>query len=164
MSALSKALVCSIVTLSLLTHRGQVASAAKPLEGGVDPQRIEQISAMLGEQPLAFGPKIDDRAGWQRLAAVKPSSKAIREAEKDLASPLPEMTEELYMLFKKTGRRTAEYGRARSARYGRITRFTVAECLEDKGRSIPPLETAPRSICEEKTLDGLPAKSVPSPQ
>ena len=126
-------------------------AAVKPLEGGVAPQRIEQIVPMLGDQPFAFGPKIDDRQGWQRLAATKAYARAVREAEKVLAKPMPEMTAELYMLFKKTGRRTAEYGKVRSDRYGRITYYARAECLENKGRFIKPLEAALRSICAEKT-------------
>ena len=44
----------------------KTAATGQPLEGGVDPQRIRQIAPMLGAQPFAFGPKIDDRAGWQR--------------------------------------------------------------------------------------------------
>jgi len=126
-------------------------SVAAPLQGGVDPQRVQQISAMLGEQPFAFGPKIDDRDGWKRLAAISPFNKAVREAERALAKPMPEMTEEVYMLFKKTGRRTAEYNKVRSERHGRVALFTVAECIENKGRFLKSLESVLRSICEEKT-------------
>jgi hypothetical protein len=135
---------------------GMLASSAatavsQPLEGGVDPQRIRQIAALLGEQPFAFGPKIDDRAGWQRLAATKPYAGAVKDAEKALTKPMPEMTEELYMLFKKTGRRTKEYGKVRSERYDRVTRFARAECIENKGRFLKPLEATLKSICDEKT-------------
>lgn len=127
------------------------AATTQPLEGGVDPQRIRQIAQLLGEQPFAFGPKLDDRAGWQRLAATKAYSGAVKDAEKALAKPMPEMTEELYMLFKKTGRRTKEYGKVHGERYDRVTRFTRAECIENQGRFIKPLEAALQSICAEKT-------------
>lgn len=106
---------------------------------------------MLGEEPFAFGPKMEDRAGWGRLAKMEPFTRIVREAETALATPMPEMTEEVYLLFKKTGRRTAEYNRVRSARHGRVALFTLAECLENKGRLIQPLETVLRSVCEEKT-------------
>jgi len=82
-----KSLLCFLATLSFLIPRGDGASAARPLEGGVDPQRVEQISAMLGAQPFAFGPKIADRAAWQRLAATRPFAKAVKDAEQTLASP-----------------------------------------------------------------------------
>jgi hypothetical protein len=137
-------LVASIVSSAAL-------AAVKPLEGGVDPQRARQIAQMLDDQPFAFGPKIDDRTGWKRLAATKAYAGVVRDAKKALAKPIPEMTEELYMLFKKTGRRTAEYGKVRIDRYGRITRYARGECIENKGRFIKPLEAALKSICEEKT-------------
>ncbi|MEI7732327.1 MAG: heparinase II/III family protein [Verrucomicrobiota bacterium] len=127
------------------------AASPKPLEGGVPPQRIEQISAMLSEQPFAFGPKINDREAWQRLAAHKAFAKVVKDAEKTLATPMLEMTEEIYMLFKKTGRRTAEYNKVRGDRYGRVSRFAMAECIENKGRFIKPLEAVLRAICQEKT-------------
>ena len=106
---------------------------------------------MLADEPFAFGPKIDDREGWKRLAAMKTYAERCSGCRRGLASPMPEMTEELYMLFKKTGRHTVEYGKVRSDRYGRITRYARAECIENKGRFIKPLEAALKSICEEKT-------------
>ncbi|MCX7049486.1 MAG: heparinase II/III family protein [Candidatus Sumerlaeota bacterium] len=126
-------------------------TAAGPLEGGVDPQRIQQIAAMLDEQPFAFGPKIADRDGWKRLAANKAYANVVKDAEKAAASPMPEMTEEIYMQFKQTGRRTSEYAKCRSARYKTVPQYTHAECIENKGRFLKPLEAAMRSICQEKT-------------
>ncbi len=148
---MTKFTILFAAAFALVASSGTTVSAAVPLEGGISPQRIQQIGAMLGDKPFAFGPKIDDRAGWNRLAATKAYSGVVKSAEKLVATPMPEMTEELYMLFKKTGRRTAEYGRARGQRYDRVSRFTQAECVENKGRFIKPLEAALRSICQEKT-------------
>jgi hypothetical protein len=140
-----------IVALALGARPGIPVAAGAPLEGGVNPQRLQEISAMLGDKPFGFGPRIDDREGWNRLAANQAYGRAIRDAENALATALPEMTEELYLLYKKTGRRTSEYGKVRSDRYGRVSRFARAEALENKGRFIKPLETVLRSICQEKT-------------
>ena len=139
------------VALALTINSQMTKSAAAPLEGGVSQERIRQIAAMLDDKPFAFGPKIEDRQSWNRLAETKAYRGAVKTAEKLMAAPLPEMTEELYMLFKKTGRRTAEYGRARSGRYDRVSRYAQAECIENKGRFIKPLEVVLRSICQEKT-------------
>ena len=139
------------VALALTINSQMTKSAAAPLEGGVSQERIQQIAAMLDDKPFAFGPKIEDRDGWNRLAANKSYRGVFKMAEKTLASPVPEMTEELYMLFKKTGRRTAEYGKARGDRYGRVSLYARAECIENKGRFIKPLEAILRSICQEKT-------------
>lgn len=127
------------------------AFAATPLEGGVAPERIRQIAALLDDRPFAFGPRIDDRAAWQRLANAAPYSNVVRDAEAELQRPMPEMTESVYMLYKKTGRRTPEYSRVSGDRHRRITRLTRAECLDNKGRFIPALEAALQSICSEKT-------------
>ena len=125
--------------------------AAVPLEGGVSPLRIQQISAILGDEPFAFGPKIADREGWKRLAAIKAYGGVVQHAEKVLDNPLQEMTEELYMSYKKTGRRTAEYLKARNDRSDRVSFYARAEAVENRGRFIKPLEAVLRSLCEEKT-------------
>jgi len=143
--------IVSVVALSTTWGIGTGSAAAAPLEGGVSPERIRAVSAMLTDQTFAFGPRISDREGWSRLAATKAYSGAVRDAERALKNPVPEMTEELYLLYRKTGLRTAEYGRARSLRYGLISRYTRAECLENKGRFIKPLEDILRSVCQEKT-------------
>ena len=148
---MNKFAILLAVAIALGGRLGPTLSVAAPLEGGVSPQRLQQISAMLGDKSFAFGPKIDDRDGWGRLATTKAYGGAIKDAEKALTTTLPEMTEEIYMLYKKTGRRTAEYGKVRGDRYGRVSRYARAECLENKGRFIKPLETVLRSICHEKT-------------
>lgn len=142
--------VC-LAALSLMGGAGRAVTAAVPLEGGVSPERIQAIGAMLGDGPYGFGPQITDREAWQRLAAHAAYRGVIADAEKGLNSPVPEMTEELYLLFKKTGRRTAGYGTVRATRYSLISRYTRAECLENRGRFIAPLEAVLRSVCEEKT-------------
>lgn len=124
---------------------------AAPLGGGVDARRVSQIAGMLGDKTFGFGPAIDDRDAWSKLAQEKAFSGVVKDAEKRLAKPMPEMSEEIYMLFKKTGRRTSEYSRVRGERYGRIARYTLGECLEKQGRFIKPLEAVLRAICQEKT-------------
>ena len=148
---INKFIIFFAAAVVLVSRSGTISAVAAPLEGGISSQRIQEISAMLGDKPFAFGPKIEDREGWNRLAAAKAYSGVVKSAEKLLVAPMPEMTEELYMLFKKTGRRTAEYGKARGQRYDRVSRLTQAECVENKGRFIKPLEVALRSICQEKT-------------
>ena len=148
---MNKFAILFAAVIALALNSKTTVAYAEPLEGGVNPGRVQQIAAMLDDKPFAFGPKIEDRAGWSRLAATTAYRGVVKSAEKLMATPMPEMTEELYMLFKKTGRRTAEYGRARGQRYDRVSRFTQAECIENKGRFIKPLEAALRSICQEKT-------------
>src|SRR5689334_13477297 len=79
------------------------ARAADPLEGGVDPKRVAEIAATLGERPFAFGPTIDDRAAWDRLAKHKAYANVVRDAERLLDEPMPEMSEDVFLEYKRTG-------------------------------------------------------------
>jgi len=142
-------LFASLFTLMFVSQT--TATAGAPMEGGVNPERIQEIAAMLDDHPVGFGPKIEDRAGWDRLAATKAYQGVVKSAEKLMTVPLPEMTDAIFMLYKKTGRRTAEYGRARNGRYNRVSSYTLAEGIENQGRFIKPLEAVLRSICQEKT-------------
>lgn len=135
--------------LAVVASCGMCLGAA--LEGGINPERVKQIAATLSDEPYAFGPKISDRAGWEKLRQNKTFEKVIADAEKRLTQPMPAMTEEIYTEYKRTGQRTKNYGQVRSARHGLISLYTMAECLENKGRFIAPLESAIRDICSEPT-------------
>ncbi len=124
---------------------------ADPLEGGVDPARIKEIAATLTDAPFAFGPKIADRKAWDELAKKPIYANVIPNAEKKVKEPMPAMTFDIYNLYKKTGQRTKEYGDVRGNRHARIMIYTFAECVENKGRFIKPLEDAIAEICTEPT-------------
>lgn len=124
---------------------------AAPLEGGIDSKRIDEIAAGLPDDTFTFGPKITDRAAWEKLAHHAEFAKVVATAEKKLNQPMPAMTEEIYSLYKTTGKRTKQYSDVRSDRYNRVAQYTLAECIENKGRFIPPLEAAISEICSERT-------------
>jgi hypothetical protein len=122
-----------------------------PLDGGIDPARVSEIAPLLPKGAFAFGPSITDRAAWEGLAARPAFKGVVRAAEKLVAEPVPEMTEEIYREYSRTGQRTAHYAKVRTARYERITAYVLAECVENKGRFIPPLKKLVASICDEPT-------------
>jgi hypothetical protein len=126
-------------------------TAAAPLEGGIDPTRLSEIFAALPERPFCFGAKIQDRAAWASLAAHPLFAGTVADAEKKLAEPLPPMTLDDYCLLWRTGQRGGPYSRARGNRHGRIALYTLAECIENKGRFIAPLEAAIAEVCTEPT-------------
>jgi len=141
----------SLLIVSILLLAGTAALAAKPIEGGMDADRVQAIAAFLPQGAFGFGPPITDRAAWEHLAATKQFAGAVADAEKLLAKPVPEMTEDIYREFNRTGQRTENYRKTRSARYGRIAAYVLAECVENKGRFLPPLEKLVASICDEPT-------------
>ena len=67
---------------------------------------------------------------------------------------MPEMTDEIYLIYSRTGSRS-EGDRVDGQRRGRIGTLTMAELLENKGRFLPELEKTIRSLCAEKTWVGV---------
>jgi hypothetical protein len=61
------------------------------------------------------------------------------------------MSREVYTEYARTGQRTKRYSDVRLARHNRIFTYTLAECLENKGRFIAPLEDIIANVCTEPT-------------
>ncbi len=115
-----------------------------------DPARVEAYKKMLPQSPRGIGPTIDDRRTWEALAKHPAAAKIIQSAEKMLKTPLPELTDELYLDYSRTGNRD----RCQAVifkRQDRVSMLVLAECFENRGRFLPAVEEAIRSICGEKT-------------
>lgn len=97
-----------------------------------------------------FGKPVTDREAWGRLAKLPSSIAIVKEAGKLAEAPLPETSDELYLEFSRTGDRE-KWQKVNFSRRSRLRAFTLAECFEDKGRFLKPLEEALRSICAERT-------------
>jgi hypothetical protein len=133
------------VVLTLLTPAAQGAQPTAP-----DPARIQQLAQMLPETPRGVGPTINDRQAWQAVAEAAEFKGAVSEAERLLAQPIPELTDELYLDYSRTGNRS-RYERVLGRRYSRLPRLALAECSENRGRFLPAIEEAIRAICADKT-------------
>ncbi|MDF3059305.1 MAG: Heparinase II/III-like protein [Rariglobus sp.] len=112
--------------------------------------RIGEITAMLGEAPYVPGRPVDDRAAWERLAAVSSVARYLGQAERDLAEPTPVLTQALFEIYKTKGTRP-EYEIPYRQRSDRLARFAIAECLENRGRFVPAIEAELTAILAEKT-------------
>ena len=113
--------------------------------------RIREIAAWLPAQPAGVGQPITNRAAWDDLAVRRPELKAlIRWSAKLAAQPFPEQPDSLFLEFTKNGNRT-HWERAASARRNQVPNLTLAECLENKGRFLAPLERAIAALCAERT-------------
>ncbi len=115
---------------------------------------IARVAALLPEKPTCFGRPITDRTAWETLAATNDGKAAIAAAERVLQTPMPEMTDEIYLIYSRTGSRT-EGDRVDGQRRGRVSTLAFAELLENKGRFLPELEKTIRSLCAEKTWVGV---------
>jgi hypothetical protein len=113
-------------------------------------EQIERWTRLLPPAPRGVGPKFDDREAWKTLADAGFLSKVVESAEKLLAEPMPELTDELYLDYSRTGNR----GRCEKVlfqRQGRFLTFVLAECMENRGRFLPAIEESARAICGQKT-------------
>lgn len=115
-----------------------------------DEKRIERIATLLAEKPAGFGLPITERNAWKKLAKNDSFKKVIFEAEKLLQKPIPEQPDDLFLDFSRTGNRT-RWQRVAGLRRGRVRTLVLAECLENKGRFIPPFEEIVRVLCSEPT-------------
>src|ERR1700722_846230 len=100
----------------------------------LDPGRIRAIAAMLPPHAVGFGQPITNRAAWADVLARHPELHSIiAQAVKDAARPLPDQPDSLYLEFSRDGNRD-HWQNVASSRRDRISVYTLAECLENKGR------------------------------
>ena len=143
-------LLAAMVFLAVLSTTLQLQAAEPTTPTMPEAKRIEEIAAMLPEKPQGFGPKITDRAAWKKIAASPQFKDAVSKAEELMNEPLPELTEELFADFSKTGNRTRAQ-KVIAIRQQRYPTLVIAECIENKGRFLPAIEKAIRAICSDKT-------------
>jgi hypothetical protein len=115
-----------------------------------DPARVREIATMLHPQPAGMGRPASDRAAWGKLTALPEAASIISGAEKYVDTPPPELPDELYLEFTKTGNRT-HYQRPYGQCSRRISAMLLAECLEYNGRFLKPLERDVLAMCNERS-------------
>ena len=124
---------------------------APAAHAALDPDRIREIAVMLQPHAAGLGQPITNRTAWNDVFAHHPElTNIIRLAVKDAATPLPEQPDSLYLEYSQDGNRV-DYQKVAGSRRDRIAIFTLAECLEDKGRFIKPLEDTIAAFCAERT-------------
>ena len=134
-------LVCLGCSVSASAREGEAVNAA----------RIHEIAAWLPQQPAGLGQPITNRAAWESLATRHPElGKFILRATKLAVQRLPDQPDSLYLEFSKSGNRT-RWQKVAGERRERIQVFTIAECLENKGRFLQPLEQTVAALCAERT-------------
>lgn len=122
----------------------------KPAGGLPDEQRIEQWAAMLPEHPRGVGPTIDDRQAWDVVGKSNEFKRVVDRADKLLATPMPEVTDDLYLDFSRTGNRV-RFERVQNERTRRVETLVLAECIENRGRFLPAIEEAIQAECGDKS-------------
>ncbi len=116
----------------------------------VNEKRCREIEKLLLEKPAGPGRPASDRSAWEKLSRDDFCQKVLAQAEQLVHQPIPEQPEELYLEFSRTGLRRG-WENVAFARRDRIKVFTLAECLENKGRFLQPLEAVIKAVCAERT-------------
>jgi len=112
--------------------------------------RVAEYEKMLPAEPSGPGPTIRDRDSWNALAKHFDAERIVRDAEKLLKTPMPELTDELYLDYSRTGNRD-HCQAVIFNRQDRVSTLVMAECFENQGRFLSGIADAIRSICGEKT-------------
>ena len=138
----------SLLVLPAILFASRLTTPAAALP---DPQRIQEIAGWLPAHAAGIGQPIANRAAWEKVAADYPQlNEVIAQAVKAAAKPLERQRDDLFLEYSKNGNRE-RWQTAENPRRERIQTFALAECLENKGRFVAPLEQAIAAICAEKT-------------
>ncbi len=142
-----------VVLAMLWSVAGISAGAAEPTTPDLaapDPARVDELADMLGKSPRGVGPTIDDRRAWDAVAKHPLFRDVVARAEQIVKEPIPELTDELFLDYSRTGNRTRCQA-VLSRRHARVSHLALAECLENRGRFLKALDESIRAMCSEKT-------------
>lgn len=114
------------------------------------PARIHEIYEMLSDKPQGLGYPVSRRDKWDNLPNPNGKDTIIKRAEDYMPEEPPELKDEEYLLYNKTGDRKT-YEKPYFQRKRRLFTFAVAEALENKGRFMPALEREINAILNEKS-------------
>ena len=142
--AIAMAVVCAMLAMSGTT----LAQGRKVMEP--DAKRVQEIAAMLRDEPGTFGRPCSDREAWDALAKLPTMQEYLKGRQGLLKATIPPLTKAEYMANVKSGSRADAYARINS-RNSRVKQLVLAECLENKGRFIPKLEELLTSLFADKT-------------
>lgn len=141
------------------------ASEPPPTLPAPDSVRIDELTALDAGHPVHFSPPFSDRTFWSldrwtditRIApaTAQAATALLAKADECAAQPIPELTEELYDQFQRTGQRTG-FEKPFAARTERLGAFLYAEGLRNDGRFLPVIERELAALLDE------PAWSVPA--
>jgi len=112
--------------------------------------RIREIAEWLPARPAGPGVPISERSAWDRLATNAAFAGVVAGAARLAAEPVPALPDDLYLDYSKTGNRTRAQA-VTTARDERLRTLALAECLENRGRFVPPLIESLKAACEERT-------------
>jgi hypothetical protein len=142
--------VANLGRLSMLTQ-AFLFGVALPLSGqAVDSARVKELAEWLPAASAGLGRPVSNRAAWDKFAKNPAFSDVVANAATLANQPVPELPDELYLDYSRTGNRD-RCQKVLFARGARLVTLTLAEGIEDRGRFVQPLMETIEAICSEKT-------------
>ncbi|MEN8662519.1 MAG: hypothetical protein ACN4GF_08585 [Lentimonas sp.] len=113
--------------------------------------QIELLSAHVPDAKIQPAPSINDRVFWERIAASKSGKTLLETAISDFETkPEIPISDAIYRRAQKEGNRGIYKPRYYDT-MERLGHFILAECIENKGRFLPQIETYGQSILDMKS-------------
>ncbi|MGN6368670.1 MAG: hypothetical protein ACTHN5_10445 [Phycisphaerae bacterium] len=125
-------------------------AAAAPQVTLPESSRVAEIEAWLPKLPEGVGPRIADRALWDKQAKSPGIDKFLARADRINDEPVTDVPEELFLLFTRKGDR-ASWEKQEFRRRGNFTTLVLAECLRNDGRYLGKISDYILAICAERT-------------
>lgn len=124
--------VCSALTVSAFPEQNA--------------KRVQEIAAMLRDDPGFPEMRIGNRAVWDALAKDANAAAVIRHAERIVAKPMPRLDDSVY-----TNQVEGIWGKISGLRGRTILPIAFAECLENRGRFLSALLERLDAIAAQST-------------
>lgn len=114
-------------------------------------KQIEVLKSVIPKEVFKPAPDINDRAYWSKIGVSKSGEEWFNEAVKNFEKePEVPISDSIYRRANKEGNRgiyKPRYYRTME----RLEKFVIAECIENKGRFIPQIETYIQAIMDMKS-------------
>lgn len=114
-------------------------------------KQIEMLKVVMPKETFQAAPKISDRAYWDEVSDTKSGQDYLNTAI-SLINKKPEVpiSDSIYRLANKEGNRQI-YKPRYYRTMERLEHFVLAECLENKGRFLPQINTYAQAIMDMKS-------------
>ena len=113
-------------------------------------QRINEIAGYLEEKPAGFGVSYHNRSEWEKIKDKIDYPSILQKAEEVLNTEMPAWDDELYLEFSRNGVRPPGE-KMLNARKSRLAPLVWAECIENKGRFVPKIESTLKDLISHRS-------------
>jgi len=112
--------------------------------------RVSKIAAWMAPGTYCATPTIEDRAFWSRVGQSKHYDAVVAEAEKLRQETFRTLPDDLYLEYSRNGNRS-RYQNVFFRKLDALRAMVIAECLDNRGRFLKPLQELVASYAADKT-------------